>query len=151
MDYTSRGSLAALGCRTGVAKVFGVRLAGFPAWFLWRTVYLMKMPGVARRLRVALDWALWFRLLEPPASSLLVLPALGLVTRIVGQGPRRSPGLGRLSNFLLSPPPWYPTFLGGGRGKEPDHRHEYQRDRIVWSWRLCQWPHQGLFPLRFRG
>ncbi len=57
-DITSKGALAALGCRTGVAKVFGVKLAGFPAWFLWRTVYLLKMPGWARRVRVAIDWTL---------------------------------------------------------------------------------------------
>jgi NADH dehydrogenase len=55
---STRGSLAALGCRTGVAKVFGVKLSGFPAWFLWRTVYLFKMPGWARKLRVAIDWTL---------------------------------------------------------------------------------------------
>lgn len=57
-DIRSKGSLAALGCRTGVAKVFGLKLSGFPAWFLWRTVYLLKMPGIARRLRVALDWTM---------------------------------------------------------------------------------------------
>jgi NADH dehydrogenase len=54
----SRGALAALGCRTAVAKLFGLRLSGFPAWFLWRTVYLLKMPGWSRRLRVALDWTM---------------------------------------------------------------------------------------------
>jgi NADH dehydrogenase len=54
--YAPAGSLAALGCRTGVAKVFGVKLSGLWAWALWRTVYLMKMPGWPRRLRVALDW-----------------------------------------------------------------------------------------------
>lgn len=57
-DYTSQGALAALGCRTGVAKIFGLKLSGFPAWFLWRTVYLIKMPGITRKLRVALDWTL---------------------------------------------------------------------------------------------
>jgi len=57
-DIVSQGSLAALGCRTGVAKVFGFRLAGFPAWFLWRTVYLMKMPLWSRRIRIALDWTI---------------------------------------------------------------------------------------------
>jgi NADH dehydrogenase len=41
-----------------VAKLFGVKLSGFAAWFLWRTVYLMKMPGIARKVRVALDWTL---------------------------------------------------------------------------------------------
>lgn len=57
-EIRSPGALAALGCRTAVAKVYGVKLSGFPAWFLWRTVYLFKMPGLARRVRVALDWTL---------------------------------------------------------------------------------------------
>ena len=48
----------ALGCRTGVAKIGPIKLAGFAAWFLWRTVYLMKMPGWGRRLRVALEWTI---------------------------------------------------------------------------------------------
>lgn len=62
-DITPRGTLAALGCRTAVARIFNIKLSGFPAWFLWRTVYLFKMPGWARRLRVALDWtmSLFFR------------------------------------------------------------------------------------------
>ncbi|MBD3298121.1 MAG: NAD(P)/FAD-dependent oxidoreductase [candidate division Zixibacteria bacterium] len=62
-EFSSLGALAALGCRTGVAKVFGIKLSGFTAWFLWRTVYLLKMPGWSRRLRVALDWTmdLFFR------------------------------------------------------------------------------------------
>lgn len=57
-DIKSQGSLAALGCRTGVASVFGFKVSGFPAWWLWRTVYLMKMPGLGRKLRIALDWTL---------------------------------------------------------------------------------------------
>lgn len=52
------GALAAIGCRTAVAKIFGMKLSGFPAWFLWRTVYLLKMPRVSRRLRIALDWTM---------------------------------------------------------------------------------------------
>jgi NADH:ubiquinone reductase (H+-translocating) len=57
-DIRTQGSLAALGCRTGVAKVMGVRLSGFAAWWLWRTVYLLKMPGLGRKIRVAADWTL---------------------------------------------------------------------------------------------
>ena len=57
-DILNLGSLAALGCRTGVAKIFGIKLSGFAAWFLWRTVYLMKMPVWSRRARVALDWTM---------------------------------------------------------------------------------------------
>jgi NADH dehydrogenase len=54
--FNNSGALAALGCRTGVAKVIGFKLSGFAAWFLWRTVYLMKMPGIRRKARVAIDW-----------------------------------------------------------------------------------------------
>jgi NADH:ubiquinone reductase (H+-translocating) len=61
--FSALGSLAALGCRTAVAKVFGIRVAGFLAWFLYRTVYLMKMPSWSRRIRIVMDWTtdLFFR------------------------------------------------------------------------------------------
>lgn len=55
---SSKGVLAALGCRTAVARIFGIKLSGFWAWFVWRTLYLFKMPGWSRRIRVALDWTL---------------------------------------------------------------------------------------------
>jgi NADH:ubiquinone reductase (H+-translocating) len=55
-DIRARGSLAALGRRTGVAEVMGVRISGFFGWWLWRTVYLLKMPGFGRKLRVLLEW-----------------------------------------------------------------------------------------------
>lgn len=57
-DIVNQGSLAALGCRTGVADLFGIKISGFAAWWMWRTVYLLKMPGIARKLRIALDWTL---------------------------------------------------------------------------------------------
>ena len=56
--FASKGSLAAIGCRTGVAMVFGFKISGFFAWWLYRTVYLLKMPGLTRRVRIALDWTL---------------------------------------------------------------------------------------------
>ncbi len=57
-DIVTKGSLAALGHHAGVAKIQGWKLAGFPAWFLWRSVYLMKMPGLARKTKIAIDWTL---------------------------------------------------------------------------------------------
>jgi NADH dehydrogenase len=41
----------------------GMRVSGFPAWLLWRTIYLMKMPGLNRKVRIGLGWlvALLFR------------------------------------------------------------------------------------------
>jgi NADH:ubiquinone reductase (H+-translocating) len=57
-SFRALGSLASLGQRSAVAELLGVRLTGFVAWFLWRTLYLLKLPGFVRRLRVALDWTL---------------------------------------------------------------------------------------------
>ncbi len=57
-DFKMLGSLAALGGHRGVARIFGRDFSGWFAWFLWRMVYLMKMPGWGRRARVALDWTL---------------------------------------------------------------------------------------------
>ena len=56
--FKGLGSLASIGGRSAVAQVMGLRLSGFAAWWLWRTIYLMKLPGWERRLRVALDWTL---------------------------------------------------------------------------------------------
>jgi len=57
-DIRTVGMLAALGRRNAVANVMGWKVAGFPAWFLWRTIYLYLMPAWGRRLRVAADWTL---------------------------------------------------------------------------------------------
>lgn len=56
--FKTLGQLAAIGRRTGVARIFGVNFSGFLAWFLWRGIYWSKLPRVEKKLRVALDWAL---------------------------------------------------------------------------------------------
>jgi len=57
-DFAALGQLAAIGRRTGVARVFGMNFSGFFAWWLWRTIYLSKLPRFEKKLRVALDWTL---------------------------------------------------------------------------------------------
>lgn len=57
-SYASKGELVALGHRNAVGTVFGVRVGGFIAWFLWRAYYLKRLPTLGRKARVALDWAL---------------------------------------------------------------------------------------------
>jgi NADH dehydrogenase len=56
--YRTMGLLASIGRHTGVAMVFGVKFSGFAAWWLWRTVYLAKLPGLAKKLRVLVGWTL---------------------------------------------------------------------------------------------
>jgi NADH dehydrogenase len=55
-EFKELGKLAALGHRSAVAQVFGVNISGFLAWWMWRTIYLMKLPGLGRRFKVALAW-----------------------------------------------------------------------------------------------
>ena len=56
--YKTRGQLATIGRRTGVARIFGLNFSGALGWILWRTVYLMKLPRLEKKLRVGLQWAL---------------------------------------------------------------------------------------------
>jgi NADH dehydrogenase len=57
-DFKGLGKMGALGHRSAVAEILGIKLSGFLAWWVWRTIYLMKMPGWGRRLKVASAWTL---------------------------------------------------------------------------------------------
>jgi NADH dehydrogenase len=61
--YRMLGQVASLGRYKGVADVLGLRLSGFPAWFVTRSYHLYQLPLVTRKLRVVLDWSvsLFFR------------------------------------------------------------------------------------------
>ena len=56
--HKSLGQLATLGHHNAVAAVGRFRITGFLAWWLWRTIYLSKLPRLDRKLRVVLEWTL---------------------------------------------------------------------------------------------
>src|SRR6059058_3338996 len=56
--FTTLGQLASIGHHTGVAMMFGMKFSGFIAWWFWRSVYLMKLPRLAKKLRVMVSWTL---------------------------------------------------------------------------------------------
>lgn len=56
--FTGLGELASIGHRAAVAEIFGMQFHGFIAWWMWRSIYLMKLPGLERKLRVMVDWTL---------------------------------------------------------------------------------------------
>jgi NADH dehydrogenase len=56
-NYRPRGMLASIGHRNAVAEIYGFKLSGFLAWFLWRGIYLSKLPTFSRKLAVAIGWA----------------------------------------------------------------------------------------------
>jgi NADH dehydrogenase len=56
-DYKTKGMMAEIGKRTGVAILFGrIRLHGFLAWWLWRSYYLANLPTAKKKLKVMGDW-----------------------------------------------------------------------------------------------
>ena len=54
--YESKGSMAKIGKRNGVALLMGRKIHGFLAWFLWRQYYLSTLPSAEKKFRVAIDW-----------------------------------------------------------------------------------------------
>lgn len=56
-SFKPLGMLASIGNHRAVGLVFGLRISGFMAWFLWRGIYLGKMPSLARKVQIAFDWA----------------------------------------------------------------------------------------------
>jgi len=56
--YTPIGELALVGRHSGVARVYGHNFAGPLAWAMWRAIYLAKMPSLAQRGRILVDWLL---------------------------------------------------------------------------------------------
>lgn len=56
--FKGLGELAAIGHQTAVAELKGYQFSGLLAWFMWRTIYLGKLPGIERKLRVMFEWTL---------------------------------------------------------------------------------------------
>src|SRR3989442_412820 len=67
-DFKGLGKMGSLGSRSAVAEIFGLQISGALAWFLWRTIYLLKLPGLGRKLKIAASWT--FDLLLAPDSVL---------------------------------------------------------------------------------
>ncbi|MBS2023989.1 MAG: FAD-dependent oxidoreductase [Deltaproteobacteria bacterium] len=78
-QFGGLGKMGSLGRRSAVAEIFGVKLSGALAWFVWRTIYLLKLPGWGRRAKVAAAWT--FDLFLPPDQVQLRLQSASLLRR----------------------------------------------------------------------
>jgi NADH:ubiquinone reductase (H+-translocating) len=67
------GQLCSIGGHRAVAELLGFRLSGFLAWFVWRGVYLFKLPSWGRRIQVGADWA-WLLLFPRDLAHLRTDP-----------------------------------------------------------------------------
>ncbi|MBI3884293.1 MAG: cyclic nucleotide-binding domain-containing protein, partial [Opitutae bacterium] len=63
------GQLCSIGGHSAVADMMGLKLSGFIAWFVWRGVYLFKLPSLSRRMQVGFDWA-WLLIFPRDLSCL---------------------------------------------------------------------------------
>ena len=68
-SFKPLGQLSTIGHNKAVAEMFGVKLSGFVAWLLWRGVYLLKIPTLARKSRLFLEWN-WAMFFPPDISHL---------------------------------------------------------------------------------
>ena len=50
--------LVSVGRFKAVGDVLGIKVSGLVGWFLWRSYYLLRLPTLDRRIRVAIDWTL---------------------------------------------------------------------------------------------
>jgi NADH dehydrogenase len=62
--FRPQGLLATIGHHNGVAEIYRLRFSGLLAWFLWRAIYLLKIPTIGRKLNVVVDWT-WDIFLKP--------------------------------------------------------------------------------------
>jgi NADH dehydrogenase len=70
-DYETKGMMAEIGKRTGVATILGIKSHGFAAWWLWRTYYLGNLPTIKKKLKVMGDWT----------SDLISKPDVAMIKR----------------------------------------------------------------------
>ena len=56
--FRTLGLLVALGHRTAAAELRGWKFSGLVAWLIWRAIYWVKLPGLEKKTRVALDWTI---------------------------------------------------------------------------------------------
>ena len=61
--FESLGALCVVGHQTACAELTipfardkAMRFSGLLAWFTWRGIYLGKLPGLERKVRVLVDW-----------------------------------------------------------------------------------------------
>src|SRR5919198_5155180 len=83
-DYKTKGMMAEIGKRTGVATLFGFKVHGFIAWWLWRTYYLGNLPTIKKKLKVMSDWTM--DLIYKPDVAMIKRQLLFADERQTGRG-----------------------------------------------------------------
>lgn len=56
-SFQMQGQMCSIGGHSAVAEILGIHLSGMLAWFIWRGIYLMKLPSFAQQMKVGIEWA----------------------------------------------------------------------------------------------
>jgi NADH dehydrogenase len=56
--FSGLGTLCVVGHHTACAEIKGWCFSGLLAWMMWRAIYLSKLPGLERKVRVFVDWSI---------------------------------------------------------------------------------------------
>ena len=83
--FEGLGKLGALGHNSAIAEILGMRVSGFPAFLLWRAIYLSKIPSLNRKIRIFADWLMAF-LFPPDLVQPSVSPASGFIEQHFAPG-----------------------------------------------------------------
>jgi len=67
--YRPKGQLCSVGHNKAVAEIFGINISGFVAWLMWRGLYLLRIPTLARKSRLFLEWN-WAMFFPPDVAHL---------------------------------------------------------------------------------
>jgi NADH dehydrogenase len=84
--YRDKGTLATIGRNKAVADLHGLKLRGFPAWFLWAMVHIMFLISFRNRVAVMTSW-LWSYLFFDRSARLITGSKRAKVKRSVLLGP----------------------------------------------------------------
>jgi hypothetical protein len=68
-QFRPKGQLSSVGHNKAVAEVLGFKVSGFIAWLMWRGLYLLRIPTLARKTRLFLEWN-WAMFFPPDISHL---------------------------------------------------------------------------------
>jgi len=57
-SYHSKGMMATIGNRAGVASLMGHSITGVLAWVIWRSYYLLHLPTFQTKMQIGTSWAI---------------------------------------------------------------------------------------------
>jgi len=92
--YHPKGQLSSVGHNNAVAEVLGLKLSGFIAWLMWRGLYLLRMPTLARKTRLFLEWN-WAMFFPPDISHLGYRRTLRRIPDALSATPPSAPATNR--------------------------------------------------------